>query len=533
MGLFHHISHFVHHISHSLTHSTLGSVLNLVASLSALVAVASGNYLLAFLITTSMTALNYFGRETPSIDNTIKDNGYLVSKLAKINEPIPIVYGTCRLGGNTVFLKTAGSKNENLYQAFTISEGIIEGVLDIYLDDKTLMPLKPKLKGSSLHIYSVKNTVTNLKGKIKVSVPFEVSYYEKSWTFDEWGNIEPTYIEKTKTVIVEKEIDVEIGINDEIKTYSVSATFNLGDYDDSNTYTKEVITITMYDLTNGERQVRIDSINGATIEGITWTAYSTDNGNSYYSIDLKKINKVDFMYFDGYDLWAVDKSTNALVWVKVDQYHPLFKEFVDNGFMVLNYNESDKYDVALDKLRKNKVAVFMSKLIYDKNVWKNIPQITVLVNGIKRATPFNTSEHILTNPIEILYDYLTNTVYGVGIPEDKIDLNSWKLVYDYANTKGFSFNGVITGGKVDDVIKNILNHFRGELIYKLGKWELRFKDLPIERNWGLVYPDVVELDESNDSINITYPDISSMYDQVEVSFINPNIDYKSDTILIP
>jgi len=42
-------------------------------------------------------------------------NGHLLDTMSSV-ERIPLVYGTCRVGGNIVFRKTDGTDNQYLYQ---------------------------------------------------------------------------------------------------------------------------------------------------------------------------------------------------------------------------------------------------------------------------------------------------------------------------------------------------------------------------------------------------------------------------------
>jgi hypothetical protein len=60
--------------------------------------------------------------------------GVLVNKDSAVN-PVPIVYGTRRVGGSRVFISTDGSNNKYLYIALVVSEGQVNGYTKLYLDD--------------------------------------------------------------------------------------------------------------------------------------------------------------------------------------------------------------------------------------------------------------------------------------------------------------------------------------------------------------------------------------------------------------
>lgn len=61
--------------------------------------------------------------------------GILLNKVSS-NGHIPIVYGTRKVGGNIVYMQTSGTDNEYLYMALILSEGVIDEVTAIYVNDK-------------------------------------------------------------------------------------------------------------------------------------------------------------------------------------------------------------------------------------------------------------------------------------------------------------------------------------------------------------------------------------------------------------
>lgn len=61
--------------------------------------------------------------------------GVLVNKVSA-NAHIPIVYGTRKVGGNIVFLETSGADNQYLYMAIILSEGEIDGIEKLFINDQ-------------------------------------------------------------------------------------------------------------------------------------------------------------------------------------------------------------------------------------------------------------------------------------------------------------------------------------------------------------------------------------------------------------
>ena len=62
------------------------------------------------------------------------NRGVLVNKI-NANAHIPIIYGTRKVGGNVVFLETSGTDNQYLYMAIVLSEGEINDITAIFIND--------------------------------------------------------------------------------------------------------------------------------------------------------------------------------------------------------------------------------------------------------------------------------------------------------------------------------------------------------------------------------------------------------------
>ena len=77
-----------------------------------------------------------FGLDT-GVDQSLGIQGVLINKDSAIAN-IPIVYGTRMVGGARVFVSTNGSDNKYLYVAMVLSEGQINGVSQLLIDDNVI-----------------------------------------------------------------------------------------------------------------------------------------------------------------------------------------------------------------------------------------------------------------------------------------------------------------------------------------------------------------------------------------------------------
>ena len=51
---------------------------------------------------------------------------------------IPVIYGERLIGGTRVFIETSGTDNEFLYMALVMSEGEVNSIEEIRVDDKVV-----------------------------------------------------------------------------------------------------------------------------------------------------------------------------------------------------------------------------------------------------------------------------------------------------------------------------------------------------------------------------------------------------------
>ncbi len=60
----------------------------------------------------------------------------IMANVASTVQPIPVVYGSARVGGTICFLEVSGTQNEFMHIVLALSEGPISAINDIYIDDQ-------------------------------------------------------------------------------------------------------------------------------------------------------------------------------------------------------------------------------------------------------------------------------------------------------------------------------------------------------------------------------------------------------------
>jgi len=151
----------------------------------------------------------------------------------------------------------------------------------------------------------------------------------------------------------------------------------------------------------------------------------------------------------------------------------------------LNSTTTDHTDLTSSDQFKD-IACLQFWMAYDPEVFTSgIPNVTALVKG-RKILDFRTSTTAWSdNPALVIYDYLTDTDYGLGVPVSRIDTTSFTAA---ANTceeqvaldtdpvtyeNRYTCNGVVdTAATVANNLEMLLSSCVGSLSYVDGKYKL-------------------------------------------------------------
>lgn len=174
------------------------------------------------------------------------------------------------------------------------------------------------------------------------------------------------------------------------------------------------------------------------------------------------------------------------------------------------------------------------KLKYNKDVYQSLPARQVELKG-RRLYDFRDATTAWSdNPVLCLYDYVTNTRYGMGIDSTKIDTTSWTSAANYCDTKGWTLNMAVSQADAAiDVVESICNHFRGALIWFDGKYYLRYCDTTVESSVMTITDAHIYQEQSGKAvISVAEPSQFDSPDAIAVKFIDPNKNYVIDEIMV-
>tara|TARA_B110000902_G_scaffold29993_1_gene32342 strand:- start:940 stop:3822 length:2883 start_codon:yes stop_codon:yes gene_type:complete len=214
--------------------------------------------------------------------------------------------------------------------------------------------------------------------------------------------------------------------------------------------------------------------------------------------------------------------------------------------------------------RLSGLAYVMCKFVYDKEVFRGMPTITMDVKGIKVPDLLNNVNNKVwsRNPAAIMYDYLTNTVYGRGLLPAQMDLATFQAAYNHCETPlaisgtppPKSIEGILGSSeqklyRLDGIVnvdentfnntKKILSTCRAFLIFSAGKYQMvcdkfenaysRYDVTGVAQTPSEV-PFLFNEDNTIGAIDITLGDKSNTYNRARYNFYNPQKNWQFDTV---
>lgn len=91
-----------------------------------------------FVVQPFMGLLGGMGGIPSAASEAARQEGVLITNVGGGTNFIPVVYGIRQVGGSVVYVETGSEKNKYLWVAYALSEGPIEGIYDLAIDDENV-----------------------------------------------------------------------------------------------------------------------------------------------------------------------------------------------------------------------------------------------------------------------------------------------------------------------------------------------------------------------------------------------------------
>jgi len=186
------------------------------------------------------------------------------------------------------------------------------------------------------------------------------------------------------------------------------------------------------------------------------------------------------------------------------------------------------------------VAYLAFRFKWNQDIFGAIPNIKAVVKGKKIYDPRTSTTAYSNNSALCLLDYLRNSRYGKGLPDDAFEsgFQSFQDAADECETQVtpysggsdinlFETNGVLdTSQKVIDNVKKLLNPMRAFFTYTEGVYKLT-----IEGTGTAVK--TINSDNVVGGAKLLGERKNNKYNRIIATFVNPDKNYQEDTISYP
>ena len=421
-------------------------------------------------------------------DEDVKDlmngnRGLLLNKKSS-SAPIPIIYGEVRVGGTIAAKFSSGDDNYNLHRIIVLGEGEIDSVTEVYFDNELTS--------------SAKYTINQ----------------------DEWGTAVKQLTTGANEVILSGDLDPSDVDGDNGDNYiqrENGSTYLKGDYflKSAGAWGEPVTNI----IDAGYESSTVFTIVGAPRDSLGAAGdyvVRTDNPD--------------------YEGWLKSKQ-QGYVFHKVGD--PQFSYTVHTGTTT---QAADTYLVGevsewttAHQLKGVAYIRVTNTLDFTRMVYRGEPNVQCVVRGRKLYDPRTTTAYWSQNPVLALRDYLTNTLYGVGLDVSVIDDTSFEAAANVcdiatgdpdATRNQFQINGVINPDvEFTENIRKILSSFNGVFIFSGGKYKV-FAEVDIASSLD------VDEDDFIGDMTISLGARSQLINKANIRFFNPLTDWMPDMFIL-
>ena len=264
------------------------------------------------------------------------------------------------------------------------------------------------------------------------------------------------------------------------------------------------------------------------------------------SLDVPGGDKNEYLYMA---LLVCEGTINSLSEIEIDDDPITHSKF--NGLVTWEYHLGADDQAASTLLQQIPgwtenhrfagIAYVALRFKWDSKrvVFSDNPNVTVITEGRTLFDPRTGVTAYSTNPALVTRDYKTNPRYGKGLAAARIDDVSYSLATnDYEETVEYvtgsgalgrlhEFNAVIDTGKtLFDNLQIMQTGCRGLLPYSQGKYGLYCdKARPVSMHF--------DASNTRPGIKVVGEKKSNKYNQVRVTWVNPNNSWQSETAIWP
>lgn len=417
--------------------------------------------------------------------------------------PVPAIYGEHWTGGNVIglFVDNVGEKQQYLNMLIALSEGEIEGVAEITINDQPLssyFDVQTYVRNgiaSQNPIPYFNDVVSPTNRNVKLPV-FAGADYDDSEAARQAnlksgaGWLAHTTTGPANRVRLDLTFTAGLGVqhdngtNDAGLTVQDGANLVIG-YRESGS-SDDFLPLGAWDTTSGNTDYvndgtyNVDAYYGEDSEGLQEVRYADEQSDFGYSTQTRNQPKTLGIIVRGNSQVAVRRSFYTGNLDPSKRYEFRFYNSQDDDFLATKRRRiaylADVNEIQHATVAYNYTALLGLRIKMNDQI-NSIPKVLSRVKGIKcqvfdEATR-TWSLAFTKNPAWIAYDALTNNRYGGGVDSAKIKLGQWREWASFCDTENLEFNGVITEAtNLWDGLKNVFRAGRSRLVRAGSKYQV-------------------------------------------------------------
>jgi len=172
---------------------------------------------------------------------------------------------------------------------------------------------------------------------------------------------------------------------------------------------------------------------------------------------------------------------------------------------------------------------------FNPDVFSSVPEITVVLDGLKIYNPATAVTEFSDNPALCARDFMTRRSCrgGMEITSARIDDTLVNAAASYCTAKGWECNiCLLDNGAVVDNLAQILSCFRGDVIYSGTNFKMKYTDLNYESSvMDIDEDDIVEVNGTS-TFKIVQPDIFGTPNAIRMKFYNEDKLWQIDDYVL-
>jgi len=172
---------------------------------------------------------------------------------------------------------------------------------------------------------------------------------------------------------------------------------------------------------------------------------------------------------------------------------------------------------------------------FNPDVFSSVPEITVVLDGLKIYNPATAVTEFSDNPALCARDFMTRRSCrgGMEITSARIDDTLVNAAAAYCTLKGWECNlCILDNGAVVDNLAQILSCFRGDVIYSGTNFKMKYTDLNYESSvMDIDEDDIIEVNGTS-TFKIVQPDIFGTPNAIRMKFYNEDKLWQIDDYVL-